>query len=151
MNEFVIVFSTLLLITLAVFNSKAADPPQKSEIRPFEIVGTYLLPNGLIVELFQECESISGKIIDTRNYNESKDINNPEKNKRDQPLIGMTIITGLRFDPESITWKGGRMYAPDKGMTLNLRILSTHPEYIQVEGSRFLFTKQLNWKKIKRH
>ena len=41
------------------------------------------------------------------------DRNNPDREKRNQVILGMIIVTGLHFDGKS--WIGGEIYAPGRG------------------------------------
>ena len=38
--------------------------------------------------------------------------NNPDKTKRNNPIIGLTILTGFKFDDDD-EWKGGDIYDPE--------------------------------------
>ena len=150
MNEVGIIFLILLVIVLATINSRASNPGTQDNSQAVDIMGCYLIPNGMIIEIYEEGQSFSGRIINIDNYNEneSRDLKNPDKDQRDQVLMGKRIIIGLRYISESGEWSGGQMYAPDKGMTVDLKILSVHPDHLMAEGSKFLFSKKLRWEKV---
>ncbi len=135
--EIVFVF---LLLTGSLAAQKADD-----------ILGRYLLPNGLEVEIYKQGGKYEGKIVALHNYKEgqTKDVNNPDKSMRDKPLMNMVIIRGLEYDNDEKQWLNGTMYGPDKGINLNLKITELRDGEIEVVGSKYLFWKTLTWKKLK--
>ena len=147
MNEVGIIFMILLVIVLATINSQAANPNTQESSKPADVFGFYLIPNGIIIELYADGNSVSGRISNIDKYGESKDVKNPDKVQRDQLLMGKKIVSGLKYNPETNEWSGGQMYAPDKGMTVDLKILAVHSDYLIAEGSKFLFSKKLKWER----
>ncbi len=117
-----------------------------------EIIGKYHLPNELNVEIYKDGDTFSGKIIALNNYKDGKvttDVNNPDKSKRDDPLIGMVIIHDLEYDKDENQWTNGKMYGPEKGMIFNLKITEFGENYIEVVGSKYFFWRTMKWEKIK--
>ena len=115
------------------------------------IDGVYRLPNGLDVQLFKNSEgNYSGKIVALNNYEygEWQDVNNPEKEKRKDSLVGKVIITGLTFVAAKSRYSDGIMYGPEKGLFFNLQINKSNAEGIEVVGSKFLFSRTMLWKRI---
>ena len=128
----------VLFISATVFAQQADD-----------IIGKYHLPNGLDVEIFKDGNRYNGKIIALNDYPETKDIKNSDKSKQDDSLLGKTIITNLKFDEDEKEWEKGKMYGPDKGMTVNLEVTEYNDDEITIVGSKFVFWKTMKWKKIK--
>ncbi|WP_062125507.1 DUF2147 domain-containing protein [Geofilum rubicundum] len=147
MSDLAIIFMILLVMALVTINSLAGIPTKQSNADSADIFGFYLIPNGLIIELYADGNSVSGRISNTDNYSERKDVNHPDKSLRDQPLLGKRIVSGLTFSSKTKEWTGGQMYAPDKGITVDLKILSVHTDHLMAEGSKFLFSKKLRWEK----
>ncbi|RLD54454.1 MAG: hypothetical protein DRJ05_14640 [Bacteroidetes bacterium] len=133
-----IIFLTILVTTYSF--AQQAD----------EIIGKYRLPNKLDVEIFKSNGKYSGKIIALGNFDEGQttDINNPEKSKRSNPLLGMVIIKNLEFDKDEKQWINGEMYGPEKGMIFNLKITEMREDDIEAVGSKYFFWKTLKWVKI---
>ncbi len=50
---------------------------------------------------------------------EKKDLKNPDKTKRSQPLIGLLVLKDLRFVNDH--WEGGTIYDPESGKTYSCR------------------------------
>ncbi len=106
-----------------------------------EIVGKYKLPNGLNIEIFKDGETFSGKIIALNNFDDgqTKDVNNPEESKQNDPLLGMVIIHNLEFNTAKKQWINGKMYGPEKGMIFNLKVTEMLQKQIEVVGSKYFF------------
>lgn len=113
-----------------------------------DIVGKYHLPNGLDVEIYKSGDTFSGKIIALNNYPETKDVKNSNKSKRNDLLLGKEIITKLVFDADEKEWENGKMYGPEKGMTVNLEVTHYTKDEITIVGSKFIFWKTMKWKRI---
>ena len=115
-----------------------------------QIIGKYHLPNDLDVEIFKDGGKYFGKIIALNNFEEGQqtDVNNPDKSKRNDSLIGMVIIKNLEYDPEKNEWINGSMYGPEKGMIFNLKVTEIRENEIEVVGSKFILWRTLTWKKI---
>lgn len=134
-----------LTILLVIFFSSFSFAQQADDI-----IGKYRLPNKLDVEIFKSNGKYSGKIIALGDFDEGQttDINNPEKSKRSNPLIGMIIIKNLEFDKVENQWINGKMYGPEKGMTFNLKITDMREDEIEAVGSKYFFWKTLRWVKL---
>ncbi|MCD6092197.1 MAG: DUF2147 domain-containing protein [Bacteroidales bacterium] len=114
------------------------------------IIGKYLLPNDLEVELFKQDGKYFGKIVGLNNYRdgETKDVKNWDSSKRNDPLLGKLIIKNLEFDAEEKIWVNGDMYGPDKGIQVNLEITEVKENDIVIVGSKFIMHKTMVWKRI---
>jgi len=115
-----------------------------------DVIGKYHLPNKLDVEIFKRNGKYFGKIIALNGYENGRttDIKNPDKSKRNRPLIGMVLIKDLEYDQKENQWVDGNMYGPEKGMVLNLEVTEIRKNEIVVVGSKYFFWKTLVWKKI---
>lgn len=56
--------------------------------------------------------------------------------RRDQPVIGMTFLTGLKKDPDApLTWSGGEILDPDNGSVYRSKVsLSEDGALLRVRG-----------------
>lgn len=118
--------------------------------RADDIIGNYRLPNNIEVEIYKQDGRYFGKIIDLNNFNKGqvKDINNPDKSKRDEYLLGKVIIENLEFDTKEKEWKNGTVYSAEKGFVLDFKITAIRNNEIEVVGSKYFFRKTLIWVKI---
>ena len=114
------------------------------------IIGRYHLPNNLDIEIFKSENKYYGRIIGLEGFNDGQqfDINNPEEALTGQPLLGRIIINNLEYDPAENRWVGGSMYGPEKGLIFNLKISEVREDEIVVVGSKYLFWKNMTWKKL---
>jgi len=140
MNNFLKITLLFFAITLTSFAQKQDD-----------IIGRYRLPNHLEIEVYKENNLFSAKIVALNNYKngQTKDLKNTHKSKRNDALLGKVVLTNLEFDPTSKQWKNGKMYAPDKGVTVNLKVTKIDEEEATVVGSKYFFWKTITWKKLK--
>ncbi|MDZ7743892.1 MAG: DUF2147 domain-containing protein [Bacteroidota bacterium] len=114
-----------------------------------KIIGEYRMPNDLDIKIYKAKDGYQGKIIALNGFNEgqTKDINNPDKERRTDPLLGNIILTGLHFEKESKEWTGGRMYSPEKGMEVRFKVIKHNNQSITVVASKYLFSKTLDWER----
>lgn len=145
MNKIVMYTIATLLLAMVVFNIRA-----ENEVPGCEIAGRYRLPNQLEIEIYPVEKGYVGKIVALNDFENGqiKDIKNRDKKEREKPLLGKVIIENLTYDANSKQWNGGTIYAPEKGMTVNLKIKSVNDSFAIAEASKFLFKKTINWEKI---
>lgn len=87
-----------------------------------DVIGVWLTPgdNSAKIEIYRSGEKFSGKIVWMRYPNENgkpkTDSHNPDKNKQNNPRLGLVIIKGFKFDGDD-EWKNGSIYDPESGKT----------------------------------
>jgi uncharacterized protein (DUF2147 family) len=69
---------------------------------------------------------LNGKIVTDRN--------NPDPSLRDQPLTGLRLLKGLRYDANNNKWIGGRVYNSENGKTYNCLVRLLNPNRLQLRG-----------------
>lgn len=145
MKKIILNAMTTLLLVLVVFNIRADN-----KLPGCEIVGRYRLPNQLEIEIYPTEKGYAGKIVALNDFEkgQTKDVNNGDKKEREKPLLGKVIIEKLTYDADSKQWSGGTMYAPEKGMNVNLKVKSVNDSVAVAEGSKLLFKKTINWERI---
>jgi uncharacterized protein (DUF2147 family) len=79
-----------------------------------------------------------GKIIWLKNPVEKDgtprvDANNPDKTKRKNPVNGLQILKGFKFDGDD-EWKGGDIYDPESGKTYSSYITLKDKNTLKVRG-----------------
>ena len=133
-----------IISLIVVFNSMSIA--QQADI----IVGKYRLPNKLDIEIFENSGKYFGKIIALNGFEDGqlKDINNPDRSQRNDPLLGKLIIKDLEYDKDEKKWINGSMYGAEKGLYFNLLIAEVRANEIAVIGSKFIMRKSLEWKKL---
>jgi len=136
----------IFLIALIVANVRADSRQTQGP----ELEGCYKLPNELIIAITYENNYFVGTIIELGNFNggQTRDVKNPDKIKREQPLAGKVIIRSLKYDSKEKKWIDGEMYAPQKGVWVDLEIESVSDTRLVAIGSKFLFSKKVVWERI---
>ena len=99
------------------------------------------------VEMYACGDHYCGKIVWLKEPNDEQgnpriDRNNPDPQKRTQPLLGIDVLTGFKFDGNA--WKGGKIYSFNRGKYYNAQIkLRDQKLYITV--SVLFFSKTYTW------
>src|SRR6516162_11929846 len=72
------------------------------------------------VQVYKTGDLYGGKIVwlqfPEENGKPKMDNNNPDESKRSQPLVGLVIMNGFRFDNDT-EWDDGKIYDPQNGKT----------------------------------
>jgi len=138
--------SIILLLLLFFTSTSFIDHGNKAD----EILGNWLLPDNLEIEIFKKNNKYFGKITEVYGFKDGqeKDIHNPDQSKRNDELMGKIIISDLQYDSEVDQWINGTIYAPQKGLTLNLTILTVNKNTLEARGSKLFFSKKIIWKRI---
>ena len=139
MLKSILIISIIILFTSMLF-------AQQADL----IVGKYNLPNKLDVEIFENNGKYFGRIIALNGFENGqlKDVNNPDRSQRNDPLMGKLIIEDLEYDKAEKKWINGKMYGAEKGLYFNLLIAEIRENEIAVVGSKFIIKKSLEWKKL---
>lgn len=134
----------LFLLQMRVNSQKQGD----------DLLGRYRLPNQLEIEIYPKTDSegmkvYEGKIVALNNFEKGqiKDENNPDRGERHKQLLGKVIVKGLQYNSTIAQWTDGSMYAPEKGITVNLKVKSVSDTAAIAEASKLFFSKTVTWKK----
>lgn len=115
-----------------------------------KIIGKWILPDNIKIEIFKKNNKFYGKIIDLTGFinGQTKDVKNPNKSKQNDELIGKIIISDLEYDSNGKQWINGTIYAPQKGIKLNLKINYANENELEAEASKLFFWKSIIWEKF---
>jgi uncharacterized protein (DUF2147 family) len=89
-------------------------------------------------EIFENDGKLSARIValkepKTPEGKEKTDIHNPDRSKRDRPIIGLVFMSG--FNRKSATrWENGTIYDPKSGSTYSCFLELDGPDRIKVRG-----------------
>lgn len=136
-----------------------ATPAKPTSIRPTsaanannDLTGYWLTAQkGSIIEFKKNGEFYEGKVVWSKNAKGRdgkplKDVNNPDKSKRSNPLKGTTMISGLKYNPKTDTYEGGKIYQPNTGRTFNCKVnLDKSKNVMQIVGGVGFISKTLTW------
>jgi uncharacterized protein (DUF2147 family) len=86
--------------------------------------------------------ALNGKIVTDRN--------NPNPALRGQPLTGLRLLKGLRYDAASNKWVSGRVYNSDNGKTYNCIVRLSNPDRLVLRGfiGISLFGGNTTWTRV---
>ena len=103
------------------------------------------MPNDLDVEIYKHNNKYYGKIIALNNFENGqlKDIHNSDKTKQDEPLLGKIIIQDLVYNSLDKNWINGKMYSSEKGIVFNFKVVAINRNEIEIEGSKYFFSKTM--------
>jgi uncharacterized protein (DUF2147 family) len=66
--------------------------------------------------------------------------------RKDQPLVGLEIIRGVRQVPGQAVWEGGSILDPETGKTYNVRLTPVEGgAKLEVRGSILFFGRTQTW------
>jgi uncharacterized protein (DUF2147 family) len=72
-----------------------------------------------------------------------------EDARKDQPVLGMTIIEGAKKDPDEAYWTGGKILDPNNGKIYRLRLTPQDDgKTLQVRGYLGPFWRNQTWQRV---
>lgn len=137
---------------LLFFFSISAPGQNKAD----DIVGTWLTggKEPAKVMIYRSGEKYYGKITWLQNPAENGkqrvDGRNPDKAKRNTPVVGLVILTGFKFNGDD-EWKGGAIYDPESGKTYSSYMYLKDKNTLKVRGYAgvSLFGRTVTWVRTK--
>jgi len=95
----------------------------------------------LIVEVYKENNTYKSKIVwftvsedPSKAMNSRLDFKNPNPSLRNNKLVGLQILNGLKFNPESDRWEDGTVYDPNTGKFWSTVVLFDNNGKLSVKG-----------------
>ena len=61
------------------------------------------------------------------------DRENPDSTKREQPILGMNLLSGFTHSAGNL-WEGGQIYDPREGKTYKCKMTLETPDHLKVRG-----------------
>ena len=129
-----IVMTGLILICLASSSMGQNDSDAN------KILGKWLTAEEKGRVKIYQCngDEYCGKIVWTKNNAQGKppkfDENNPDPDKRDRKILGLTILKGLEYNADEEIWEGGKIYDPNKGKKYNCYVELVNPDKLKLRG-----------------
>lgn len=130
-------------LLLAMFMAPGNDV-SNDKAEATAIVGQWLTSGkDARIEIFKENETYSGKIVwvkeprypknDPEAGKPVRDRENPDTSKRDRPIVGLTLISGLQYVGDS-EWRNGTIYNAQNGKTYRVNVSLTKDNRLNVHG-----------------
>jgi uncharacterized protein (DUF2147 family) len=135
-----------VIIVLLLFSSQFKIQAQDSSDK---IVGIWLNDDkSYKIEIYRVDDTYSGKIIWISRLEKNptinpKDKNNPNPEITNQNILGMDIITGLKYSDEK--WVNGTIYTPQNGMYLNCEVELRSDKHLNIVVSKGMLSKTKSW------
>ena len=100
------------------------------------------------IEIYKTGNTYSGKIIWIAQLENNpelnpKDTKNPDPGKRNQPILGMDIITGLKY--LNGKWVNGEIYTPKRGVYADCEVELSITKQLKIFVSKGMFTRTKTW------
>ena len=79
-----------------------------------------------------------------------KDVKNPDKSLRNVPVDQIVLVKGLKYDAESKSWGGAKIYDPTKGLKVNATAEFETADKRKLRGTILGMGVTLYWVRIKK-
>lgn len=125
-------------IVCSLMNASALAQAATS-VPPPPLVGVWIDHTGRgAIEIAQCGQTLCGRIVWTKDTLDAKgqplrDMLNPDKAKRGQPICGLQIIGDVKAQRNG-TWDEGWIYDPEKGEEYSVELALRQPDVLQVKG-----------------
>src|SRR4030095_8435441 len=123
------------VVLIASLISTVARPQNKAD----DIIGIWLTGGNepAKIQIYKSGERFYGKIVWLKNATENGkhriDVNNPDKEKRNNTIIGLVMLKDFKFDGND-EWKGGDIYDPESGKTYSSYLYLNDKNTLKVRG-----------------
>jgi uncharacterized protein (DUF2147 family) len=113
-------------------------------------IGTWLTDEGTATVRVIDCGgALCATFISLKDPNDPKtgrpkvDSNNVDAGKRNRPIIGLQILTGLR--PQGANKWSGQIYNPEDGKTYDATVVLESPNVLKVQGCVLFICETRTW------
>ena len=143
--NFKIILISIFNISMVFANVNEAD----------KIIGTWLVGSGKAhIKITKYGDKYQGKIVWLKEPKNEKgenkvDKNNPDVNKRKQPLLGITNMIGFKYIGDK-QWQHGTIYDAESGKTYSCNIKMLDDTILEVRGyvGVSLFGRTDTWRRV---
>ena len=117
-----------------------------------QIIGKWLSEDKqAITEIYEKNGKYFGNIQWLKNPNDAngipyKDAANTDKTKREQPIIGLVVLSDFAF--QNNEWKGGTAYDPKSGKSFNCKLWLADNDKLKVRGYWGILNYTETWTKV---
>jgi uncharacterized protein (DUF2147 family) len=128
-----------MLLTLLALLAPPADP-----------TGVWKTPRGATIRVERCGAALCGRIASLPRFADNPrglDLNNKDKAKRGQTLVGLPMLTGFAGGPPQ--WTGGSVYNPEDGRTYSGRIELVDAGTLKLTGCALrVFCRSQVWTRV---
>lgn len=140
-------FASLSALLLLPSVTLAADD-QSSDT----VYGLWLTEAGTATVRIDDCGNATPcGVVETADIPDGEpttDVNNEDPEKRNDPIIGLTMLDGFEADGEK--WKKGRIYNPEDGNSYksSIRLDKSDPDILKVKGCIAFLCETQKWTRV---
>ncbi|MBP6764204.1 MAG: DUF2147 domain-containing protein [Rubrivivax sp.] len=138
------------LITIALLASAGAAFAQATPVGLWRTIDDETKTEKSLVRIADNGGSLSGKIeklMDPAKQDSKCD--KCEGARKDQPVMGMTIIEGVKKNADEPYWDGGTILDPNNGKTYKLRLTPKDGgKTLEVRGFIGFFYRNQTWQRV---
>jgi uncharacterized protein (DUF2147 family) len=144
------IFGMVLVVVALLSLGQAASVEAQSGPGADAIVGTWADARGEMLLEFSQCgATYCARIVGLPGGDEAAvDGRNPDRSLRGRSLIGLQIIEGLRFEGPD-RYVGGAMYAPQRGVNVDVTFEMISPDVMRATVSRLVFRRTIEWERVR--
>lgn len=116
-----------------------------------DVLGTWITnEGGGHVLLYRNGDVLEGKIVggEPQENRETKDVHNQDASLRGRDLLGLVMITGMRYNAEDDVWEDGELYRSTKGKTYKAKLRVNDAGVLKVTGYLGFFKKTVDWHRL---
>jgi uncharacterized protein (DUF2147 family) len=125
---------TVLIVTVFLFSFSIQAQNKADDITGIWLTGG---KEPAKIQIYRSGEKFYGKIIwlknPIKNGKQKFDTNNPNTEKQKNPVTGLVILTGFKFDGDD-EWEGGDIYDPESGKTYSCYLYLKDRSTLKVRG-----------------
>lgn len=110
-----------------------------SQVKSDDIIGYWQTKgkNPAKIQIYKTGDRYQGKIVwltdASENGKPKTDKKNPDISKRTQPIVGLLILTGFKFNGND-EWEDGKIYDPESGKTYSCYLSLKDKNTLKVRG-----------------
>lgn len=110
-----------------------------SQVKADDIIGVWLTSGKepAKIQIYKSGQRYHGKIVwlqnPLSNGKPKLDTNNPDNSKRNQFIVGLSILSGFKFDGDD-EWDDGKIYDPESGKTYSCYLSLKNNSTLKVRG-----------------
>ncbi|WP_022823007.1 DUF2147 domain-containing protein [Hymenobacter norwichensis] len=143
----------LVLFIAALFRSASAQ----TAAPPVVPLGVWADDTGdSHIELYRCGEELCGRLVWLRQPTDANgkprlDEHHPEPNQKTRPLLNLTVLERLTYNPSNDRWEDGKIYDPENGRTYSCYVAPAGKDRLEVKGyiGFSMMGKSHYWQRVK--
>ncbi|MGB7755860.1 MAG: DUF2147 domain-containing protein [Salinisphaera sp.] len=137
------------ILSAALCLIMVALPAAAANYQADDITGVWQTKTGGYVQVYQDGNGYSGRIVGSSDGKPRYDKKNPDADKKGRRLLGVVILHGLKYQDNG-EYDGGQIYDPNSGKTYKAKATLKGPDTLDARGyiGISLLGKTQTWHRI---